>query len=142
MAPAVLRAQARLHPLADAPARPRRKVPVRGQCSNAGPPPLLYALAAAAVTARFAGLLCRYIAYIEPFLVRHQADVDGSVATLLQRAGEFQIHDLGKFGSLAATKGRKPSRSTGMPRNRAAMTARQQRSTSSREEAHLKEMLR
>ena len=58
MAPAVLRAQARLHPLADAPARPRRKVPVRGQCSNAGPPPpLLYALAAAAVTARFAGLL-------------------------------------------------------------------------------------
>ena len=105
MAPAVLRAQARLHPLADAPARPRRKVPVRGQCSNAGPPPLLYALAAAAVTARFAGLLCRYIAYIEPFLVRHQADVDGSVATLLQRAGEFQIHDLGKFGSLAATKG-------------------------------------
>ena len=60
---------------------------------------------AAAVTARFAGLLCRYIAYIEPFLVRHQADVDGSVATLLQRAGEFQIHDLGKFGSLAATKG-------------------------------------
>ena len=34
-------------------------------------------------------------------------------------------------------RGRKPSRSTGMPRNRAAMTARQQRSTSSREEAHL-----
>ena len=36
-------------------------------------------------------------------------------------------------------RGRKPSRSTGMPRNRAAMTARQQRSTSSREEAHLEE---
>ena len=78
---------------------------MRGQCSNAGPPPLLYALAAAAVTARFAGLLCRYIAYIEPFLATHQPDIDSGLETLAERAGNFQLHDLRKLGSLAATKG-------------------------------------
>ena len=53
----------------------------------------------------FWGAKYLYLAYIEPFLATHQPDIDSGLETLAERAGNFQLHDLRKLGSLAATKG-------------------------------------